>query len=87
MNHKYFSIIAIITLLVMGSTLFAQPLTVDVVPDFSTMSWVDIDGSGGPPAPANFPSPGEPFIIEGDIFAANTTSNPIDRACPGRAGS
>ena len=49
-------------------------LTLDVVPDFSTMSWVDIDGSGGPPAPANFPSAGEPFLIEGRIDKKNTTT-------------
>ena len=35
-------------------------LTVDVVPDFSTFSFVDLDGSTGPTA-------GEPFVVEGDV--------------------
>lgn len=35
-------------------------LTVDVVPDFSTFSFVDLDGSLGPTA-------GEPFYVEGDV--------------------
>ena len=52
----------------------ADSLTVKVTLDFSTFSWVDIDGSGGPPAPANFPTPGEPFLIQGDIFQKDTNN-------------
>ncbi len=52
----------------------ADSLTVEVVIDFSTWTWVDLDGSGGPPAPANFPTPGEPFMIQGDIFQKDTNN-------------
>lgn len=73
------SLVLVINMLVYEQAQADDPkrLTVDVVPDFSSMSWVDIDGSGGPPAPANFPSTGEPFMIEGEVFAKNTTTNPI----------
>ena len=40
-----------------------EELTVDVVPDFSTFSFVDVDGSGDPTA-------GDPFIVEGDVREA-----------------
>ena len=42
-------------------------LTVHVVPDLSTLSFVDLDLSGSPTA-------GEPFIIEGSVFAEDTTT-------------
>ena len=38
-----------------------KKLTVDVIPDGATFSFVDLDGSGDPTA-------GEPFLVEGDIF-------------------
>ena len=42
-----------------------EELTVDVVPDFSTFSFVDVDGSGDPTA-------GDPFIVEGDVREEGT---------------
>ena len=45
-------------------------LTVDVVPDLNTFSFVDIDGSG-------LASPGEPFVIEGAIHRKNTSDMQI----------
>ncbi len=69
---QLFFILASFFLTASGFT--ADSLTVEVVLDFSTMSWVDIDGSGGPPAPANFPTPGEPFLIQGDIFQKDTNN-------------
>ncbi len=57
-----------------AKSLTADSLTLKVTLDFSTMSWVDIDGSGGPPSPANFPSPGEPFLIQGDVFQKDTNN-------------
>ena len=83
---RYIFVIALI-LLFSGMQHYAQAggrkLTVDVVPDFNTMSWVDIDGSGGPPAPANFPSTGEPFLIEGRIDKKNTTTRIGTYLCRG----
>ncbi len=42
-------------------------LVVDVVPDLSTFSLVDVDLSGGP-------TPGDAFIVEGEVRAAGTTT-------------
>ncbi len=42
-----------------------EELTVDVVPDLSTFSFVDVDGDGAPSA-------GDPFIIEGDVREEGT---------------
>ena len=42
-------------------------LTVDVIPDLATFSFVDVDGSGGPTA-------GDPFIVEGGVFRKGTTT-------------
>lgn len=43
----------------------APVLTVDVVPDLSTFSFVDVDGSGDPTA-------GDPFVVEGDVLEEDT---------------
>ncbi len=42
---------------------FDDEFTVDVVPDLSTFSFVDVDSSGDPTA-------GDPFIVEGDVREA-----------------
>ncbi len=42
-----------------------EALIVDVVPDFSTFSFVDVDGDGAPSA-------GDPFVIEGDVREEGT---------------
>ena len=42
-----------------------EELTVDVLPDLSTFSFVDVDGDGAPSA-------GDPFIIEGDVREEGT---------------
>ncbi len=39
--------------------------TVDVVPDLSTFSFVDVDGSTDP-------TPGDPFVVEGDVREEGT---------------
>ncbi len=46
---------------------FDDEFTVDVVPDTSTLSFVDVYSSGGPTA-------GDPFIVEGDVRDAGTTT-------------
>ncbi len=46
---------------------FDDEFTVDVVPDTSTLSFVDVDSSGGPTA-------GDPFVVEGDVREAGTTT-------------
>ena len=43
----------------------APVLTVDVIPDLSTFSLVDVDGSGDP-------TPGDAFIVEGDVLEEGT---------------
>ena len=43
----------------------APVLTVDVIPDLSTFSFVDVGGDGDP-------TPGDPFIIEGDVRETGT---------------
>ena len=42
-----------------------EELTVDVVPDLSTFSFVDVDGDGAPSA-------GDPFLVEGDVREEGT---------------
>ncbi len=71
MSKKSLLVLVTMSLLVFSVLLYAQgtqrgkKLTVDVVTDDPTFSFVDIDGSTDP-------TPGEPFIIEGDIFAEGT---------------
>ena len=43
----------------------APVLTVDVIPDLSTFSFIDVGGDGDPTA-------GDPFIVEGDILEVGT---------------
>ena len=43
----------------------APVLTVDVIPDLSTFSFIDIGGDGDPTA-------GDPFIVEGDVREVGT---------------
>ncbi len=43
----------------------APVLTVDVIPDLSTFSFVDVGGDGDA-------TPGDPFIIEGDVLEEDT---------------
>lgn len=51
-------------------------LTVDVVPDLATLHLIDLDASGTP-------SPGEPFVIEGDMFEPGTTTRMGTFICRG----
>jgi hypothetical protein len=43
----------------------APVLTVDVIPDLSTFSFVDVGGDGDA-------TPGDPFIVEGDVLEVGT---------------
>ena len=43
----------------------APVLTVDVIPDLSTFSFIDVGGDGDPTA-------GDPFIVEGDVLEVGT---------------
>ena len=60
-------LVSAVVLLAYSTSFYAKPnppgqaLTVDVIVDFNTFSFVDLDGNGGP-------GPGEPFDVEGDIF-------------------
>ncbi len=59
------SLVALAALMAVASSP-APVLTVDVIPDLSTFTFVDVDGDGGPPAP------GDPFIVEGDVREVGT---------------
>ena len=61
------SIVSLVALAaLMAVTVSSAPaLTVDVVPDLSTFSFVDVGGDGDP-------TPGDPFIVEGDVREKGT---------------
>ena len=58
------SLVALAALMAVASSP-APVLTVDVIPDLSTFSFIDVGGDGGPTA-------GDPFIVEGDILEVGT---------------
>lgn len=62
-------------LLYAGSDSHRKRLTVDVVPNLDTFSFVDINSD-------QTSSPGEPFIITGDIFKKGTTKRLGDFIMP-----
>lgn len=76
MRKKSLLVFVTMSLLVFGVLLYAQgrqrakTLTVDVVTDLSTFSFVDLDSSGTP-------TPGEPFLIEGNIFEEGSRTGAI----------
>ncbi len=82
MRKKRLLVFATVSLLVFSVLLYAQgrqrskKLTVDVVPNLATLSFVDLDGSGGPTA-------GDPFVIQGDIFEEGTSHRIGDFVCRG----
>ena len=59
------SLAALAALMAAASSMRDDKMTVDVVPDLSTFSFVDADGSGDPTA-------GDPFIVEGDVREEGT---------------
>ena len=58
------SLVALAALMAVASSP-SPVLTVDVVPDLSTFSFVDVGGDGDP-------TPGDPFIVEGDVREVGT---------------
>ena len=58
------SLVALAALMAVASSP-APVLTVDVIPDLSTFSFIDVGGDGAPTA-------GDPFIVEGDILEVGT---------------
>ncbi len=58
------SLVALAALMAVASSP-APALTVDVVPDLSTFSFIDVGGDGDPTA-------GDPFSIEGDVREVGT---------------
>ncbi len=62
------SLVSLLSLAALGAVAFSvypDELTVDVVPDLSTFSLVDVDGSGDP-------TPGDAFVVEGDVREEGT---------------
>ncbi len=82
MRKKSLLLLVTMSLFVFGVLLYAQgrqrghTLTVHVVPDLATFSFVDVDGSTDPTA-------GDPFVIEGDIFKEGTSHRIGDFVCRG----
>ena len=58
------SLVALAALMAVASSP-APVLTVDVIPDLSTFSFIDVGGDGDPTA-------GDPFIVEGDVLEVGT---------------
>ncbi len=59
------SLVPLATLGAVALSVHPDELTVDVIPDLSTFSLVDVDGSGDP-------TPGDAFIVEGDVLEEGT---------------
>lgn len=82
MRKKSLLVPVTLSLLAFSVLLYAQgrqrgkKLTVDVVPNLATFSFVDLDSSGDE-------SPGEPFDIQGDIFEEGTLNRIGDFVCRG----
>ena len=82
MSKKSLLVLVTMSLLIFSILVYAQgtkrgqTLTVDVVPDLSTFSFVDVDGSTDPTA-------GDPFVIEGDILKEGTSQRIGDFVCRG----
>ena len=82
MKKKSLLVLVTMSLLVFSVLLYAQgrqrgkTLTVDVVPDFNTFSFVDLDSSTTATA-------GEPFIVQGDLFEEDTLNRIGDFICRG----
>ena len=80
MRNKSLLVLVTMSLLVFGVLVYAdddgEELTVHVVPDLATFSFVDVDSSGGPTA-------GDPFDVQGDIFEQGTSNRIGDFVCRG----
>ncbi len=82
MSKKSLLVLVTMSLLIFSILVYAQgrergkQLTVDVIPILATFSFVDVDGSTDP-------TPGDPFVIQADIFKVGTSVRIGDYVCRG----